>query len=912
MRVTNVELENIKSYGSPSTCIGLGSGVNAILGENGTGKSTIEEAVGYALFDYTPFKSQDQLVREGESSGVVKVSFISEYDDKEYTVVRYAGRSKYKVIDTGSNESLALGSKAEVIEWLHTHLGVAPGMDLPTLWEASIGVPQTRFLSAFAQTQKPREGTFDPLLDVDYYRNVWGELGDLPKKLAADRDELESKTDRLEGELERFPEVRKEANKLRKKIGTLTDDLATVREELADAEEEFDELDAIATTVTELESKVDRLAAEVESKQEALGIAETELEGAQDAVERLAEVEDDYERHMAAQEEFNDLDEQKSKRDGLRVRQSKLEQEEIRLEREQDSHEEDADTAETAKERMAELKPQVKRYDGLSKKIDSLEADVERIETLGGEIDALQNDITATEEKRNEVTEDIERIEGLQDLAAELEDRRDAVMDLNTRCRQLTAEQSELEEELARLYDLDIDDETIPCPTCNQPLSEEHREEVIEQKEKRLDAIETELDELDECEPDVRAAVTEAQGAQDEVNRLPDLRTRQTEHAEHIEALESDCDDARSEKQDLEARTEALPELRSKYTELDGVTEEYQRAEIRYEDNKDAAVDLEETTEELDAVRADLETVAEDLTEYEGLDEELRTVDNTVEETKKAHNTYLKFEGKAGDLDERQAVVDRLENELDALETDLETTTKELDATADAFDEDRYGELAQRVDDLGTEETELETTIGGKASRLETVESEIEALEAKAEEKAEAEAEALELERDEEFADFIRAKFDDAGPKMREVITNRISQQANTIYQTLRGTAAETLTWDHTYQIVVRVAGTEKPFETLSGGEKMAAALAVRLAILERLSTMGIAFLDEPTANLDSEKRQNLVTQLGALDTFEQLTVISHDDTFETVTEYVTLLQKNESTNSTEVVEANEPLEADD
>jgi len=48
----------------------------------------------------------------------------------------------------------------------------------------------------------------------------------------------------------------------------------------------------------------------------------------------------------------------------------------------------------------------------------------------------------------------------------------------------------------------------------------------------------------------------------------------------------------------------------------------------------------------------------------------------------------------------------------------------------------------------------------------------------------------------------------------------------------------------------------------------MAAALAVRLAIMERVSPLDIAFLDEPTANLDSEKKNNLVRQLERLDAF--------------------------------------------
>ena len=61
----------------------------------------------------------------------------------------------------------------------------------------------------------------------------------------------------------------------------------------------------------------------------------------------------------------------------------------------------------------------------------------------------------------------------------------------------------------------------------------------------------------------------------------------------------------------------------------------------------------------------------------------------------------------------------------------------------------------------------------------------------------------------------------------------------------------------------------------------MAAALAVRLAILRDLSNVRVAFLDEPTAHLDQERRSNLGDQVQRLQGFDQLVVISHDDTFD-------------------------------
>ena len=61
----------------------------------------------------------------------------------------------------------------------------------------------------------------------------------------------------------------------------------------------------------------------------------------------------------------------------------------------------------------------------------------------------------------------------------------------------------------------------------------------------------------------------------------------------------------------------------------------------------------------------------------------------------------------------------------------------------------------------------------------------------------------------------------------------------------------------------------------------MAAALAVRLAATRHLSRIRFAFLDELTAHVDEARRANLGSQVQRLQGFDQLVVISHDDTFD-------------------------------
>ena len=93
------------------------------------------------------------------------------------------------------------------------------------------------------------------------------------------------------------------------------------------------------------------------------------------------------------------------------------------------------------------------------------------------------------------------------------------------------------------------------------------------------------------------------------------------------------------------------------------------------------------------------------------------------------------------------------------------------------------------------------------------------------------------------------------------------------------------MSWGEDYAITLEVDGRTRGFQALSGGEQMVAALAVRLALLKTISGISTAFFDEPTANLDAQRREALAGQILSFKGLRQLFVISHDDTFEHATD---------------------------
>ena len=91
------------------------------------------------------------------------------------------------------------------------------------------------------------------------------------------------------------------------------------------------------------------------------------------------------------------------------------------------------------------------------------------------------------------------------------------------------------------------------------------------------------------------------------------------------------------------------------------------------------------------------------------------------------------------------------------------------------------------------------------------------------------------------------------------------------------------------YEVVLIDCSDEskiKLLTQLSGGEQMSVAIAIRLAMLKQITGIEFYFMDEPTINLDYERRMKVADVVKDMaNELKQLFVISHDDTFESITD---------------------------
>jgi exonuclease SbcC len=96
------------------------------------------------------------------------------------------------------------------------------------------------------------------------------------------------------------------------------------------------------------------------------------------------------------------------------------------------------------------------------------------------------------------------------------------------------------------------------------------------------------------------------------------------------------------------------------------------------------------------------------------------------------------------------------------------------------------------------------------------------------------------------------------------------------------------------YDISLHGPGGETTTGMMSGGEKIAAALALRLGIARTLAgpSAETVMLDEPTIFLDEQRRQDLIEVLRKMSVMPQMIVVTHDLAMEDAADSIVIVKK--------------------
>ncbi len=894
MEIRALELENVKSYAHEA--IAFAGGTNAICGPNGAGKSTILEALGYALFDHVPCRPIANLVREGEKTGTITVTLLAD-DEREYKVVRRCGgSSQYYVYDPELEGKIADGSK-DVLAWLREQFGVEETADLSALFHDAVGVPQGLLTAAFLEKPSVRRAVFNPLLRVEEYIQAFDRLLDSRRTLDERAHSTETLIAGLRAEAAELPGLQMEAARLEGALTAGGARLAALAEALTALAAEKQALEASRDRLQQLTQEAGRLDERLAGLRARLEQARQAVEAAEAARCTLVENEAGHAAYLAAQEELRALEARREARGRLQQALAAGRAEAV-LAAERLHRAEEALEAATAAEAEAErLLPKATAQAELEAALHKAEGEVRRLEVAGAGLERERARLQDLETRLATIAAGMEEAARLQAERGERRGRQEALAhDLQA----LAVAHAEQQVALAHLQaqtEALSHVEAAQCPVCEGELSVERQAELLRRNSVQAEGHHERLEELAAQEAQARAErdslARELQALEKRLARLPRPAER--------EETEAQCDAQRALLAQAEAKVAQLVgasaqavALAQELAALGDPRRAYERALDAAHGREALAQEVERAHAKAAASESRLAELQAQLAAYAGLDEALAAARDALAASESDHRRYLQHEREARALPERVAARDDLQAGLEEAQTARRQLDAGLAAATAAYRDEDYARVSLEHQRASDEESRLAATVDIQRGQLEQARARIGHLQEVEARLAEAEQALVGWRELASLLEYLRRLLKEAGPQVTRALVETISLEAAGLYSDITSDQISRLRWSEDYEVLLQHKAHERTFQQLSGGEQMAAALAVRLALLKEVSGIDIAFFDEPTSNLDDTRRENLAEQILGVGGFAQLFVVSHDDTFERATDHIVRIAKEE------------------
>jgi len=227
MKINKIELKNYRIHKEYEQS--FENGINLLLGNNGSGKSSVLEAIGFALFNSSARSANEDIVSKGEKSGSAKVFFVGG-DGKEYEIERKFGTSAgVKLTSLDSTQKWA--GNADV------YRQVGKILDIDSIngvfFESVICAKQNQFIDIFTKTDELRAKHFNELFDTAIYNDLWKKLGEQnEKKYDEDKIRKEERKKTLAANQKNLEELKKSLQAGKEKLQTENKNLEILKKDL--------------------------------------------------------------------------------------------------------------------------------------------------------------------------------------------------------------------------------------------------------------------------------------------------------------------------------------------------------------------------------------------------------------------------------------------------------------------------------------------------------------------------------------------------------------------------------------------------------------------------------------------------------------------------------------------------------
>ena len=907
MIFNRLKLNNFKSH--ENTVINFDKGISVIVGENGAGKSTILEAISFALFKQHTGKKIDDLVRNNAPSMSIELEFTS--SGRDYKIVRQKKSNlKSSLFKRTSSEGgyvhVCTGDK-EVANEIHQILDIDSDLFLNAIY-----IRQGEIAELVDKTPAEKKQLIGKLLGLDSLEKAWknllpfisdyeNQLAELKGKLYNSKElheefelkeaelsilkkrghELENQIEDLKKTLDEMAEDKRNMEIEKEIFETQSSSLEVEKKSLAKLEEDKQMVQRSLDEIREAEEEIDRLEKYIPKLDIYL-----EFEKAVENIKRLKEEEQDventlasianqkevlsdkkpgYDNYLASEDEINELNNQKVDLEKKLATISKLETDKKEL-----------------LHQIEEERDDIGKFFSEAK---------DRLEENGLDQDELEkiDDLHILEESTNEFKDDISS--KIDDISKEIISKNEEIVVFKQNIKAS-------EKPLAELEGIDNN----KCPVCQSPidsykkkeLSKQYKAEIADNKklivknEESLDLMtrnKNRFEEKHESLSELSRGIVEYKQKfhhlQDELVKLNKL----DEDLESKELISSQLGDLILSIANKKTDRETFKEDHDAYIQTQGALDalgnetdvQYKLKQIKNEiDNHVANIKL--------AIEQDPH-LSSDITE-----DELR---DRIDDLKQKNEEYNQYKGFIQNKQSLMAQMDSIKEDIGMSINQIDIIENKINVSA--FNQEKYEQILSNFEEHDSKREALSSELSeikGQARESIKIRND---LHKKIDEMSNFEQEYEDISDYINLLSHIRSLFSKNGIQkdLRNISIPMIQKHTKEFFKEFNFNYSD-LTIDEEYEVTVYGPEGESSMSMVSGGEKIAIALALRLGITQAMANgeLDTILLDEPTIHLDASRKHELINLLKEISSLPQMIIVTHEAQLENAADNLIKVEK--------------------
>ena len=911
-----LELKNFKSHAN--TTIDFNTGITLIVGENGAGKSSIFEAITFALFKQSDVNNAD-LVRTnkgitGKIEMDVKLTFNSHGVDYriERKVVKNTGKvkSSARLVKITDLREEIISTKIKEVDH---EIELILNMDSSTFLNA-IHVRQGQISELIDKTPAERKKLIGQLLKLDDLENAYKRIPEITNEKISQKDYLSGKIineDELNNQLNDM--VNDHALYIQKdtvyttKQEELKNELENKTNEkmsLDQLREKFNKLNLEKTHQDENLSKLNESKVKLDLELTKILENEKEMESLSPYCDKLVNFKNFKELYLT----FNTLKKDFKAKSEI-IENINSNNEIISKEKENhDNYIKLNEEIEKLKIEETELSSDVKHADELESKKTSI---LNEITQINEKLDGFYSQSSETLSDYDvELDSDLNELNTT--LSKLVNDKSEELANIETEIRKFNDEKVRLLQQSDSLKEPldDIKKVENKCPTCQSEISQAKKEELINSYESTISANSQRIGELEKL-------IAESVAKKDLINvGLDDLRSiinssnqmliysdQITKFNGELEKINTQISETQEKRQKLE---DLQPILKSKTEEFEALKshfDEYVKAQTllnSLDDEQKVKGELETINSNLEVTKKGLEDIIK-TDSILSLDIKEEDLNRQIELLSQKDTQYHVLEGSVKRKEEVEANIKTNAEEITSKTAEIEGIQNTIDECE--YDEKAHEELNKAVEVLSGEFNTLNVNIEVNKTELKNCEEKITQINEKIKENNMYIQQYAALNEYIELLDDFRWHYSKDGiqKELRAQSKPLIQKYTRLFFEKFNFNYSD-LVLDDDYNISIFGPEGEVKLDMVSGGEEIAIALSLRLGITQVMSKGMIEtiLLDEPTIHLDSYRKQELIEVLRSMKVIPQMIIVTHDSELEAAASNLIKVKKEEGISKVE------------